>query len=88
MKNKASNILIGYAKVAGLDREAFRRCSGLTPATFSRRMKNPDDITIGELRDMLRAIADACDIQQEDEEPGRHHHRRAAGHAESDQDRS
>lgn len=56
MKNKASNVLIGYAKVAGLDREAFRRCSGLTPATFSRRMKNPDDITVGELRDMLRAI--------------------------------
>ena len=56
MKNKASNILIGYAKVAGLDREAFRRCSGLTPATFSRRMKNPDDITIGELRSMLKAI--------------------------------
>lgn len=56
MKNKASNVLIGYAKVAGLDREAFRRCSGLKPATFSRRMKNPDDITIGELRDMLRAI--------------------------------
>lgn len=56
MKNKASNVLIGYAKVAGLDREAFRRCSGLTPATFSRRMKNPDDITLGEFRDMLRAI--------------------------------
>lgn len=56
MKARDSDVLIGYAKAAGLDREAFRRCSGLKPATFSRRMKNPDEITIGEFRDMLRAI--------------------------------
>lgn len=56
MKNKTADVLIGYAKAAGLNREAFRRCSGMKPATFSRRMANPDDITIGELRGMLKAI--------------------------------
>lgn len=56
MKARDSDVLIGYAKVAGLSRDAFRRCSGITKRTFERRMANPDDITLGELRSMLKAI--------------------------------
>ena len=56
MKARDSDVLIGYAKVAGLSRDAFQRCSGITKRTFERRMANPDNITLGEFRDMLRAI--------------------------------
>lgn len=56
MKARDSDVLIGYAKVAGLSRDAFQRCSGIPKRTFERRMANPDNITLGEFRDMLRAI--------------------------------
>ena len=57
MSRKAKlNILIRHALASGLDRETFQRCSGLTPSTFNRRMANTDDITVGELRGMLKAI--------------------------------
>lgn len=55
-KKRKPNILVHYAGINGLSREAFQRCSGLTPATFNRRMANTDTITIGELRGMLKAI--------------------------------
>jgi len=56
MKARDTDVLIGYAKVAGLSRDAFQRCSGIPKRTFERRMANPDDITLGELRSMLKAI--------------------------------
>ena len=56
MKARDSDVLIGYAKVAGLSRDAFQRRSGIPKRTFERRMANQDDITIGELRSMLKAI--------------------------------
>ena len=56
MKARDSDVLIGYAKVAGLSRDEFQRRSGIPKRTFERRMANPDDITIGELRSMLKAI--------------------------------
>lgn len=56
MKARDSDVLVGYAKVAGLSRDAFQRCSGIPKRTFERRMANPDAITLGELRSMLKAI--------------------------------
>lgn len=43
-------MIYGAALLNGLTRDRLQKMSGMPPATFSRRMKNPDSITIGELR--------------------------------------
>lgn len=54
------SVIYGAALLNGLNRERLQKLSGIPPATFSRRMKNPDSITIGELRrlDELANIGD------------------------------
>lgn len=43
-------MIYGAALLNGLSRDRLQKMSGMPPATFSRRMKDPDSITIGELR--------------------------------------
>lgn len=50
MDKKAA--ILGRALEQGLSKIKFQRQTGISPATFDRRMKNPDTITIGELRRM------------------------------------
>ena len=51
--DKKSTIL-GHALVLGIDREKLRKLWGMKPATYSRRLANPDNITLGEFRDYCR----------------------------------
>lgn len=44
------DVILGKAKTNGLPRKKLQKLSGIPPATFTRRMKNPDDITLAELR--------------------------------------
>lgn len=44
------SVIYGAALLNGLTRDRLQKMSGMPPATFSRRMKDPDSITIGELR--------------------------------------
>lgn len=44
------SVIYGAAKLKGLTRERLQKMSGIPPATFARRMANPDSITIAELR--------------------------------------
>lgn len=44
------SVIYGAALLNGLSRDRLQKMSGMPPATFSRRMKDPDSITIGELR--------------------------------------
>ena len=48
MDKKAA--ILGHALAQGLTKIKLQKLSGMSPATFDRRMANPDDITIGELR--------------------------------------
>lgn len=50
MDKKAT--IIGRAMQEGLSKIKFQKMSGMSPATFDRRMASPDTITIGELRRM------------------------------------
>lgn len=44
------SVIYGAAQLKGLTRERLQKMSGIPPATFARRMANPDSITIAELR--------------------------------------
>ena len=44
------DVILGKAKTNGLPRNKLQKLSGIPSATFTRRMKNPDDITLAELR--------------------------------------
>lgn len=44
------DVILGKAKTNGLPRKKLQALSGIPSATFTRRMKNPDDITLAELR--------------------------------------
>jgi len=44
------SVIYGAAQLKGLTREKLQKMSGIPPATFARRMANPDSITIAELR--------------------------------------
>ena len=44
------SVMNGAAQLKGLTREKLQKMSGIPPATFARRMANPDSITIAELR--------------------------------------
>ena len=48
MDKKAA--ILGRALEQGLSKIKFQRQTGISPATFDRRMRDPDTITIGELR--------------------------------------
>ena len=50
MDKKAA--ILGRALEQGLSKIKFQRQTGISPATFDRRMRDPDTITIGELRRM------------------------------------
>ena len=50
MANKRADLITGRAKITGLSRDKFRKLSGMSQSTFDRRMKDPDRITLGELR--------------------------------------
>ena len=54
--------ILGRALMVGLDKQKFMKHCGITPATFDRRMKRPDTITLGELRVMAN-VADMTDDQ-------------------------
>lgn len=43
-------MIYGAAQLKGLTRAKLQKMSGIPPATFARRMANPDSITIAELR--------------------------------------
>ncbi len=43
-------VILGAALLKGLTRDRLQKMSGMPPATFTRRMANPDSLTIGELR--------------------------------------
>lgn len=55
------NLILGAALRNGLTRTRLQKLTGMSPATFSRRMADPDTITIGELRriDQLARFEDA-----------------------------
>ena len=44
------DVILGKAKTNGLPSKKLQKLSGIPSATFTRRMKNPDDITLAELR--------------------------------------
>ena len=46
------NLILGRALEMGLEKKRFQSLTGIPPATFDRRMRRPDTITIGELRRM------------------------------------
>lgn len=50
MDKKAA--ILGRALEQGLSKIKFQRQTGISPATFDRRMRDPDTITLGELRRM------------------------------------
>lgn len=54
--------ILGAALMVGLDKKKFMKHCGIPPATFDRRMKRPDTITLGELRVMAN-VADMTDDQ-------------------------
>lgn len=50
MDKKAA--ILGRALEQGLPKIKFQKQTGISPATFDRRMRDPDTITLGELRRM------------------------------------
>lgn len=54
--------ILGAALMVGLDRQKFMKHCGIPPATFDRRMKRPDTITLGELR-VMSSVAGMTDEQ-------------------------
>lgn len=60
--NTKKALILGSATLVGLSREKLQRLSGLPPATFSRRMRKPDSLTIGELRSIVRATRMSDDV--------------------------
>lgn len=50
MDKKAA--ILGRALEQGLSKIKFQKQTGISPATFDRRMRDPDTITLGELRRM------------------------------------
>lgn len=56
------DLILGSATLVGLSREKLQRLTGLPPATFSRRMRNTDSLTIAELRSIVRATRMSDDV--------------------------
>lgn len=54
--------ILGRALMVGLDKKKFMKHCGIPPATFDRRMRNPDTITLGKFRMMVN-VADMTDDQ-------------------------
>ena len=52
IKTDKKSMILGRALEQGLPKPKFQLLTGMSPATFDRRMRNPDTITIGELRQM------------------------------------
>ena len=52
IRTDKKSMILGRALEQGLTKLKFQKLTGMSPATFDRRMKNPDTITIGELRQM------------------------------------
>lgn len=44
------NTILGAALQHGLNRTRLQKLTGMSPATFSRRLADPDSLTIRELR--------------------------------------
>jgi len=48
--------------MVGLDKQKFMKHCGIQSATFDRRMKRPDTITLGEIR-VMSSVAGMTDEQ-------------------------
>lgn len=48
------SVIYGVALSNGLSRDGLQRISGMPPATFTRRMADPDSLTLGEFRQIVK----------------------------------
>lgn len=55
------DLIYGRAAITGVSREGLRRMSGMSRSTFERRMRDPNTLTIDELRrlDQIAHFEDA-----------------------------